>query len=250
MKLELRNVSMNYGKKRALDQISFKLGPCFCGLLGPNGAGKSTLIKILTGGLTATEGGVLCDGTPVERDLKGFLSQIGYMPQEQALYREFTALEYLDYMAALKGIPKKERAEQIGAVLRDVELYGERNDKLRTFSGGMRQRVMLAQAILGEPPLLILDEPMSGLDPGQRMRIRELLRRCGQRSIVLMATHIVADVEASADRVLLLSHGHLVGFDTLDALCGGVGAEKKRSLEEIYGELCGGGAEKDDADQV
>lgn len=233
-----------------MDRVSFKLEPCFCGLLGPNGAGKSTLIKILTGGLTATEGEILCDGAPIMRNLKKYLGNIGYMPQEQALYRDFTAFEYLDYMAALKGISRTERAERIEAVLRDVELYEERSGKLKTFSGGMRQRVMLAQALLGDPPLLILDEPMSGLDPGQRVRIRQLLRRHGQRSIVLMATHIVADVEASSDRVLLLSQGHLVGFDTLEALRRGGGTEGARSLEEIYVELCGDGATKNDTDKV
>lgn len=252
MKLEVQHISMNYGKKLALDSVSFKLLPGFYGMLGPNGAGKSTLIKILTGGLMPTDGEIFFDGDPVAQDLKKYLCKIGYMPQEQALYPDFTVFEYLDYMAALKGMPKAGRAERIAAVLKEVELFDDRFGKLKTFSGGMRQRALLAQALLDEPPILILDEPMSGLDPGQRVRIRKLLRQCGEQSIVLMATHIVADVETAADSVLLLSHGRLVGFDTVEALCNNLWTQEARAytLEEIYVKLCGDEVVISDSDTV
>lgn len=252
MELEVQFLSMDYGNKLALDRVSFRLTPGFYGILGPNGAGKSTLIKILTGSLVPTGGMVLLDSEPVQKHLPDYLRQIGYMPQEQALYLDFTAWEYLDYLAALKGMPKPGRAERIAQVLNEVELFENRNLRLRTYSGGMRQRALLAQALLNDPPLLILDEPMSGLDPGQRIRVRRLLQRQGRRSIVLMATHIVADIEAAAGKVLLLSRGHLVGFDTVEVLCQNFTAKAGQpcALEQIYISYCGGEVDNHDADPL
>ncbi len=220
MELTFTGVSKSYGKNRALCGFTATLTPGVCALLGPNGAGKTTLMNVITDNLKADAGTVtFADDGELPRDVRdmgiSFREKIGYMPQNPGLYRNFTAEEYLAYMAALKGVAdgkkgkekKKETAAQIDAVLEAVELGPVRRRRVGALSGGMRQRLALAQAILGDPSVVILDEPTAGLDPELRITVRNLLCTLGRDKIVIVSTHIVSDVENVADRVILLKHG-------------------------------------------
>ncbi len=218
MKLALENISKNYGEKKALDRISFLVEPGVYGILGPNGAGKSTLMNILTGNLRASSGRVLVDGRAVERMGRGYYEKIGYMPQQQALYPSFRVYHFLLYMAALKGIPGKDARRQIPELLDRVGLGDVRNQRISALSGGMKQRILLVQAVLGNPQLLVLDEPTAGLDPRQRIEIRNLIAGLALERIVLIATHIVSDVEYIAKEFLLLKKGRLEAKNSREGL--------------------------------
>ena len=224
MELTVRNLRMNYGKKEALKGVSFTLTPGVYGLLGPNGAGKSTLMNILTGNLTATGGEVLLDGQTMQSLGAGYREKIGYMPQQQALYPSFTAVRFLSYMAALRGMTTAQARAQIPRVLDQVGLSDVAGHKIKSFSGGMKQRLLIAQAILGNPAVLILDEPTAGLDPKQRIAIRNLIAEVALDKIVLIATHVVSDVEFISKEILLLKEGELL---------------RKAPREELTGEMLG-----------
>ena len=212
-------------------------GPGLYGLLGPNGAGKSTLIGIITGGLAADSGEVLWCGRPAHGI--AFRRILGYMPQQQGLYDSYTGRRFLAYMAALKEIPRKAVAVEVDRVAAAVNLTAELDKRLSAYSGGMKQRLLLASALLGDPKLLILDEPTAGLDPKERVRLRELLADMAKDRIILVATHVVSDVETVATKVILLRAGKIVDAAPVPELI-----EKYapgQGLEDVYLNVFGEG---------
>lgn len=215
MNIEVNEVSMVYPSgKHALQNISLQMEcPNLIGILGPNGAGKTTLMKLLIAGLIPTSGKILVDGKALLSQEKRLKSQLGYLPQSFGLYDELTVWQFIDYMAALKGIQEK---AAIDNVLERVSMADQRKVRLRSLSGGQRQRVGIAQALLGNPRLLILDEPTVGLDPEERVKFRNIFSEMAQDKIVLLSTHIVEDVQSICNRVLVLHHGRIL-FDGIPA---------------------------------
>lgn len=223
--------------KQALAGVSLALGPGLYGLLGPNGAGKSTLIHIITGTLAADSGEVLWGGKPA-RGI-AFRRILGYMPQQQGLYDSYTGRRFLAYMAALKEIRRAEVPAEVDRVAAAVNLSDELDKRLSAYSGGMKQRLLLAAALLGDPKLLILDEPTAGLDPKERVRLRELLAAMATERIILVATHVVSDVETVATKVILLRAGQIVDVAPVPELI-----EKYapgQGLEDVYLHVFGEG---------
>lgn len=189
----LTNITKKYKEKLALDDVSLELAPGIYGLLGPNGAGKSTLMNIVTGNLKPDGGQVLWDGKEIKSLGAQYRSIIGYAPQQQGLYDAFTGKRFLAYMATLKGISKKEMPEEIARVLSYVNMTEAANRPIGTYSGGMKQRILIAQAILGDPKLIVLDEPTAGLDPKERVRIRERIAALAGDKVILVSTHVVPE---------------------------------------------------------
>lgn len=220
MELKINNLSKTYkkGAVKALDDFSVTLTPGVYGLLGPNGAGKSTLMNIITDNLNADSGEVLYNGVNIKRLGKDYRSVLGYMPQQQGLYDDFTLNRFLWYMAALKGLKRKEAKEKITSLLDTVNLTESAHKKLGSFSGGMKQRALIAQALLNSPEILILDEPTAGLDPKERIRIRNFISEIAKDKIVIFATHVVSDIEFIAKEVIFLKSGQLVSYDTPNSL--------------------------------
>ena len=224
MELIIDRISKQYKNHIAVDRVSAKLHQGVYGLLGANGAGKTTLMRMLTGILTPTSGTITFDGMDVTtEDYRGIL---GYLPQDFGYYPEFTAMDFLLYLAALKGIPKSQAKRRAKELLELVSLEDVSRKKIKTFSGGMKQRLGIAQALLNDPKLLILDEPTAGLDPKERVRFRNLIEQLGKDSIVLLSTHIVSDIEHIADEILLMRDGQLI-FQ-------GPWTEEKGDLERFY----------------
>ncbi|MDE6963846.1 MAG: ABC transporter ATP-binding protein, partial [Lachnospiraceae bacterium] len=223
MKISLRNVSKRYkgrGKlgRYALKDFTTELTEGVYGLLGANGAGKTTLINIFVGILDSDGGTVLIDGQDAKTLGKDFLSKIGYMPQYPVFYRDFTVMDFLLYMCALKGIPAGPGKKRALELLDIVNLSDEKDKKIGALSGGMRQRVGIVQAMLGNPEILILDEPTAGLDPSERIRFRNLISKFAQGRTILLATHIVSDVECIAKEIIILKEGSLITQGTTDTL--------------------------------
>lgn len=214
--LVLDRVTKQYGPKIACDRISLQAGPGVYGLLGANGAGKTTLLRMICGVLRPTSGDIRFAGLDVSSE--GYRARLGYLPQDFGYYPEFTALDFLLYLAALKGLPRAAARQQSRELLELVGLTGEAGHRIRTFSGGMRQRLGIAQALLGDPQLLVLDEPTAGLDPKERVRFRNLIARLGARRTVLLSTHIVSDVEHIAGTILILKSGVLLQSGPRDAV--------------------------------
>lgn len=219
MALEVRSLSKNYGKVQALKNVSFKIGTGVYGLLGPNGAGKSTMIRIITGSMRASSGEVLYNGRRIRENEKAYKKILGYVPQRQGMYDSFTAARFLEYMAVLKELKRKEIPEEVERVLKIVGLQEDALRRLGGFSGGMKQRVLIAQALLGDPRIIILDEPTAGLDPKERIKIRNFISRIGENRTILLATHVVSDVESIAREILLLGDGELKDKGTPRELC-------------------------------
>ena len=207
MHLQINNLTKIYGKKTALDNFSYDFTDGIYGLLGPNGAGKSTLMKMITHNLKPTSGEIIADGKNAAQLGGEYRKLLGFMPQQQSVYPDFTLTRFLHYMTGLKGLSKKEAEPQINSLIERVNLTGYAKAKLGGFSGGMRQRALLAQALLGDPKIVILDEPTAGLDPKERISLRNLIAETAFDKIVIIATHVVPDIEFIAKEVLLLSGG-------------------------------------------
>ena len=228
--LSWRRKSGTTAVKKALSGVSLTLGPGLYGLLGPNGAGKSTLIHIITGSLAPTSGEVLWCGGPA-RGI-AFRRVLGYMPQQQGLYDSYTGRRFLAYMAALKEIPRAQVSAEVARTAAAVNLSEELDKRLSAYSGGMKQRLLLAGALLGDPKLLILDEPTAGLDPKERVRLRKLLAGMAQERIILVATHVVSDVETVANGIVLLQSGKIVDFAPVQTLVAKYAPGQ--GLEQVY----------------
>ena len=211
MKLSLKGVSKLYaGKVWGLKDFSLEVGPGILGLLGPNGAGKSTLMRILATITKPTQGMVTWDGTDIVRSPNSVRAVLGYLPQDFGVYPNLNAVEFLEYLAAAKGLDRKTARQRIQELLEVVNLTDARKRPLGGYSGGMKQRVGIAQALLNDPKLLIADEPTAGLDPEERVRFRNLLSELSGDRIVILSTHIVSDVEACATTIALIARGQLV----------------------------------------
>lgn len=258
MKLEIRNLKKTYGTVQALKGISYTFTPGVYGILGANGAGKSTMINLITDNVSRDKvngGSILYDENNDETDIlklgKLFRAQVGYMPQQQGFYEDFSPKAFLKYMAEIKGVRKlktvdengneivKTVNQQIDELLEVVNLTNVAYKKIGGFSGGMKQRVLLAQALLGDPKILILDEPTAGLDPKERISIRNYIAELSKDKIILFATHVVSDIECIADKVLLLKSGEIIATGTpvelIESMAGKVG-EITCTLDEV-GEL-------------
>jgi ABC-2 type transport system ATP-binding protein len=207
MELTIDRLSKSFGHKTAVNGVSTRLTPGVYGLLGANGAGKTTLMRMVCDILRPSSGRLLFNGTNIRELGTAYRSLLGYLPQDFGYYPEFTALDFMLYLAALKGIDKKTAKSRSNSLLDLVGLSDVRTAKVRTFSGGMRQRLGIAQAVLNDPTVLILDEPTAGLDPKERVRFRNLISGLAQGKIVLLSTHIVSDVEHIADHVLVMKDG-------------------------------------------
>ena len=243
MKLELVDLTKKYGNFTALDRVNITFSEGIYGILGANGAGKSTMMNLLTDNIPRTEGQILFDdgssekgGTDILKLGRDFRRVLGYMPQQQGYYEHMTVETFLYYMAELKAIPKRQAKGEIENLLEITDLSDVRHKKLGGCSGGMKQRALLAQALLGDPKVVILDEPTAGLDPKERIRIRNFISSFSRGRIILLATHIVSDIESISDKILLMKHGQVVGIDTPDELFESI-SDKVKELPCEPGEL-------------
>ena len=238
MKIEIKNLKKTYGSVTALDNLSVTFENGIYGILGPNGAGKSTMINLITDNISRDGGQILCDGNDILEMGAEFRRLIGYMPQQQNMYNNYSAIGFLKYISSIKGIPSRKAAAEIENLLHIVNLWDARYRKLGGFSGGMKQRVLLAQALLGDPELLILDEPTAGLDPNERIKIRNYIAELSGKRIILFATHVVSDIECIADKIVMLKKGKLVdvGFtqDIIESVEGKVGQIRCNYSELSY----------------
>lgn len=214
MQLKLQNLTKRYGELVALDNFSITFEPGIYGILGANGAGKSTMMNLITDNIKRDGGSITFDDRDILDMGDDFRAILGYMPQQQGIYEHMTAQSFVGYIARLKGMKGKAMRGQIDHVLELTSLQSVKHKKVGQFSGGMKQRVLLAQALLGDPKVLILDEPTAGLDPRERVRIRNFIHELARDRIVLLATHIVTDIETIADKVLLMKKGKLLNIDT------------------------------------
>jgi len=238
--IEVSHLTKQYGNHLAVDDVSFTVADGqICGLLGPNGAGKSTIMNILTGYLSATSGQVTVAGHPLPEEADAAKACVGYLPEQPPLYPEMTVQEYLTFAAELKGVKKAERKEQVCRAARRTGLETVLPRLIRSLSKGYKQRVGIAQALLGSPRLIILDEPTVGLDPAQVIEIRKLIRELGRAHTVILSSHILSEVQAVCQQILILSKGHLAAAGSLEEL-----TADGKSLEEVFLELTDGEPEE------
>ena len=238
--IEVSHLTKQYGNHLAVDDVSFTVADGqICGLLGPNGAGKSTIMNILTGYLSATSGQVTVAGHPLPEEADAAKACVGYLPEQPPLYPEMTVQEYLTFAAELKGVKKAERKEQICRAARRTGLETVLPRLIRSLSKGYKQRVGIAQALLSSPRLIILDEPTVGLDPAQVIEIRKLIRELGRAHTVILSSHILSEVQAVCQQILILSKGHLAAAGSLEEL-----TADGKSLEKVFLELTDGEPEE------
>ena len=238
--IEVSHLTKQYGNHLAVDDVSFTVADGqICGLLGPNGAGKSTIMNILTGYLSATSGQVTVAGHPLPEEADAAKACVGYLPEQPPLYPEMTVQEYLTFAAELKGVKKAERKEQVRRAARRTGLEAVLPRLIRSLSKGYKQRVGIAQALLGSPRLIILDEPTVGLDPAQVIETRKLIRELGRAHTVILSSHILSEVQAVCQQILILSKGHLAAAGSLEEL-----TADGKSLEEVFLELTDGEPEE------
>ena len=238
--IEVSHLTKQYGNHLAVDDVSFTVADGqICGLLGPNGAGKSTIMNIITGYLSATSGRVTVAGHPLPKEADAAKACVGYLPEQPPLYPEMTVQEYLTFAAELKSVKKAERKEQVCRAARRTGLETVLPRLIRSLSKGYKQRVGIAQALLGSPRLIILDEPTVGLDPVQVIEIRKLIRELGRAHTVILSSHILSEVQAVCQQILILSKGHLAAAGSLEEL-----TADGKSLEEVFLELTDGEPEE------
>lgn len=240
MKLELRSVSKYYrGQKTALSNVSLCLeSPGLVGLVGPNGAGKSTLMKLLTANLLPSHGELLLDGSSLLSQEKKLKAILGYLPQEFGLFEDLTVSQFLDYMAALKQLRTSGISDELDRVIAATNLQEKRRARIRTLSGGQKQRVGIAQALLGDPQLMILDEPTVGLDPAERVAFRNLFSKNAADKLVILSTHIIEDVQSVCNRLLVLDRAVVLYDGTPEGL---MEQQQQGSLESAYMKLMSSG---------
>lgn len=230
--LEIKELCKSYGNKQVLKGITCKLENGIYGLLGPNGAGKSTFINIITTNLNADSGDILWNGKNIYENKDAYLNILGYMPQQQGLYNGFTGYMFLNYIAVLKDISKNEIKSEIERVVTAVNLQNHISSRIGTYSGGMKQRLLIASAIIGNPKLIIFDEPTAGLDPKERIRVKNMLKELSKDKIIIVATHIVPDIENIAKEILILKDGVLLAEKFAEELI--TKYTMKGNLEDVY----------------
>ena len=224
MELKVDRITKQYGSKIAVDRMNLTLNKGVTGLLGANGAGKTTLMRMMCGILTPTSGEITYDGNSVTSE--EYRNVLGYLPQDFGYYPEFTGKDFLMYFSALKGLDKKAAKERTDEILELVGLKEVAKEKIKKYSGGMKQRLGIGQALINRPEILILDEPTAGLDPKERVRFRNLIEELGKESIVLLSTHIVSDIEHIAENIVMMRKGQIIWQGTW--------SEKDGSLEDFY----------------
>ena len=247
MELRIEHISKYYGDNKALDDFSAVFTEGIYGILGPNGAGKSTLMNIICTLLKCDEGTVMYSGADIRKAGKDYLNHLGYMPQVQTLYPEFTVREFLYYIGALRDMKTEQVRKRASLLLKRVGLYEQRHDKISTLSGGMKQRLMLVQSLLADPQILILDEPTAGLDPRQRIALRNLILELSLHKIILISTHVVTDIEFIASECVLMNKGRIIQRGTQEELCAQLNGKvfnveiKENEIDEIrkYGLISG-----------
>ena len=236
MELTIQKLTKTYHQKIAVDHVSVNLQPGIIGLLGANGSGKTTLMRMLVDVLKPTQGDILWNNHPIHTNIEEYLSCVGYLPQHVGAYPSFKVYEFLEYMGALKGLKPAYTKQRIDELLKELHLTDQKNKKIKTLSGGMKQRLGIAQAMLNDPDILILDEPTVGLDPKERNQFSMLLSKISENKIILLSTHIVSDIENIAHKVLIMKEGSFIDYDTpenlLQQLEGKV-YEKKVTIKEL-----------------